>query len=322
MHGQAQTCYPLQHLWVKVAPIAALIFPPRTMTEVFDAPQIQTIRANGLEFAYYEAGQGPLVLLLHGFPDTALCWRQVVSRLAAAGFRAVAPFLRGYAPTDLAPDGDYSLPTLGLDLLALIEHFNKGEKAYVVGHDWGAPITQYAANLRPDRFEKIVVAAVPHLRRFLLAPSGAQLQRSHYIFKFQSPFWAESRLPANDFEWVVENLIRRWSPGWNFSLGDIEPIKANFREPARLKAALSYYRSLPGLLVNPSALKVAFSAVSVPTLAIYGTEDGAIGPEMFQKQQKRYRGPFELCEATGRGHFMQYEDPEWFADRVIEFFKA
>ena len=284
-------------------------------------PQVQTIRANGLEFAYYEAGQGPLVLLLHGFPDTAMCWRDVVPRLADAGFRAVAPFLRGYAPTDLAPDGDYSLPALSRDLLALIEHFNKGEKAFVVGHDWGAPITQFAANLRPDRFEKIVLAAVPHLRKFFLSPTGAQLKRSHYIFRFQAPFWAESRIPKNDFEWMVDTLIRRWSPGWNFTQGDLEPVKTSFRDPRRLKAALAYYRAIPGLMVNPSALKTAFAPVTVPTRVIYGTEDGGIGPEMFQKQQKRYRSEYDLCEATGRGHFMQYEDPEWFADRVIEFFK-
>lgn len=286
-----------------------------------DVPPIKTIRANGLEFAYFEVGEGPLVILLHGFPDTALCWKEVAPRLAAAGFRAVAPFLRGYAPTDLAPDGDYSLPTLSRDLLALIEHFNPGEKAFVVGHDWGAPITQFAANLRPDRFEKIVLAAVPHLRKFFLAPTLRQLGRSHYIFKFQLPWWAESRLPKNDFEWVTQNLIRRWSPGWDFTPGEIEAIKGNFREPARLKAALAYYRGLRGLLVDPSALRTAFADVTVPTRMIYGTEDGAIGAEMFQKLQKRFRGGYDLCEATGRGHFMQYEDPAWFADRVVEFFK-
>ena len=166
-----------------------------------------------------------------------------------------------------------------------------------------------------------MLAAVPHLRKFFLSPTSAQLKHSHYIFKFQVPFWAESKIPKNDFEWMVETLIRRWSPGWNFSVGDLEPIKANFRDPARLKAALAYYRGLPGLLVNPSALKTAFSAVTVPTRVIYGTEDGGIGPEMFLKQEKRYRSEYSLCEAKGRGHFMQYEDPAWFADRVIEFFK-
>jgi pimeloyl-ACP methyl ester carboxylesterase len=285
------------------------------MNDLTAALPIKTIHANGMEFAYYEAGEGPLVILLHGFPDTALCWRDVVPRLAAAGYRAVAPFLRGYAPTALAPDNDYSVPALARGLLAL------SEKAYVVGHDWGSVITQFAANLRADRFEKIVLCAVPHLRRFLLAMHGAQLKRSHYIFKFQAPFWAESNLPKSDFEWVTETLIRRWSPGWNFTAEDVAPIKANFRDPARLKAALAYYRGLPGLIVNVPQIRIAFSAVTVPTRMIYGSEDGCIGAETFTRQTKRFRGGFELLEAKGRGHFMQYEDPAWLSDRVVEFFK-
>lgn len=291
------------------------------MNDFNAALPINTIHANGMEFAYYEAGEGPLVFLLHGFPDTALCWREVLPRIAAAGFRVVAPFLRGYAPTALAPDNDYSLPALGRDLLALIEHFGRGEKSYVVGHDWGSVITQFAANLRPDRFEKIILCSVPHLRRFLLSMHGAQLKRSHYIFKFQVPFWAEANLPKNDVEWVTQTLIRRWSPGWDFTPEQVEPIKAIFREPARLKAAVAYYRALPGVIVNLPQIKIAFSAVTVPTRMIYGSEDGCIGAEVFSKQEKRFRGGFDLVEATGRGHFLQYEDPVWFSERIVEFFK-
>lgn len=283
---------------------------------------IKTIRANGLDFGYLEAGAGPLIILLHGFPDTAYTYKDVLPRLADAGFRAVAPFLRGYAPTGFAPDGDYSLRALSLDLLALIEHFNAGEKAYVVGHDWGSPITQYAANLRPDRFHKIVLAAVPHLRRFLLSPTRAQLKRSHYIFRFQAPFWAEHRLVQNDFQWMTDVLIRRWSPGWDFTEADLAPIKANFADRRRLKAALAYYRGIPKLMANPAQMRIACAPIAVPTRMIYGTEDGGIGPEMFQKQAKRFRAEFDLVEATGRGHFMQCEDPEWFSERVIEFFKG
>lgn len=291
------------------------------MNDTQDLLPIKTIRANGLDFAYLEAGQGPLVILLHGFPDTAWCYKDVLPRLAAAGYRAVAPFLRGYAPTGLAPDGDYSLPALARDLLALIEHFGAGEQARVVGHDWGAPITQYAANLRPDRFDKIVLAAVPHLRKFLLSPTLAQLKRSHYIFKFQAPLWAERRMAGDDFAWMEQTLVRIWSPGWNYTETDLAPIKANFAEPARLKAGLAYYRALPGLLVNPAEMRVAMSAVTVPTRMIYGTKDGAIGPEMFRGQERHFKGGFDLCEATGMGHFMQYENPGWFSDRIVEFFK-
>lgn len=283
---------------------------------------IKTLRANGLNFGYLEAGSGPLVLLLHGFPDTAYSFREVLPRLAAAGYHAVAPFLRGYAPSDLAPDGDYSIPALARDLIALMEHFGGGQKARVVGHDWGSVITQYAANLRPDRFEKIVLCSVPHLRKFLLAPTAAQLKRSHYIFKFQLPFWAEKTLPRDNFAWLDEHLVRAWSPGWKFTQADLAPIKSNLSDPARLKAALAYYRAIPALLLNLPAARIGFRDVTVPTLAMHGADDGCIGAEMFRGTEKRYLNGYERCEAPGMGHYLQSENPAWFADRVIEYFGA
>lgn len=282
---------------------------------------IQHIRANGMNFGYLEAGEGPLILLLHGFPDTAHSFRQVLPRLAAAGYHAVAPFLRGYAPTDLAPDGDYSLPALARDLIALMEHFAGGEKVRVVGHDWGSVITQYTANLRPDRFEKMVLCSVPHLRKFLLAPTAAQLKRSHYIFKFQAPLWAEKNIPRDDFAWMEDQLVRRWSPGWKYTPEDLAPIKANFADPARLKAALAYYRAIPLYMANIQASRIGFRDVTVPTLMLHGADDGCIGSEMFNKgHAKRFKGGYEVCEGAGIGHYLQSENPAWFADRVIEYF--
>lgn len=280
----------------------------------------KTIRANGIDFAYIEEGEGTPVLLLHGFPDTFNSFRPVMSRLAAAGFRAIAPALRGYAPTGPSADGDYSVPTLARDLIALLEHFEI-QKGHVVGHDWGSVITQFAANLRPDRFERIVICAVPHLRKFFLHPSRAQLKRSHYIARFQAPMWAERRLPRNNFEWVEDVLWHRWSPTWDFTDDDINPVKANLADPRRLKAALAYYRRIPLLLANPAQLRVGFAKIQVPTLAVYGSEDGCIGPEMFQKNEKYFAGPFEQFEMKGRGHFMHAEVPAAFSDAVIEFLK-
>ncbi len=281
---------------------------------------IRTIKANGLDFAYLEAGEGPLVILLHGFPDTAHAFDDVLPRIAAAGYRVVAPFLRGYAPTALAPDGDYSVPALARDLLALIEHFGRGETARVLGHDWGSVITQFAANLRPDRFDRIVLCSVPHLRRFLLSPTWAQLRRSHYIFKFQLPMLPEQWMRKDDFAWMVEQLFRRWSPTWEFSEADLAPIKANFAEPARLKAALAYYRALPGLLANFSMHRFAFGPVTVPTRMLHGALDGCIGPRMFAGQEKRFAAGFECIRAEHLGHYLPHEDPAWLAAMAIEHF--
>src|SRR5581483_6923111 len=208
--------------------------------------QPRYIRANGMEFAYLEAeGPGPLVLCLHGFPDTAWSMAGLLRRLAAAGFRAVAPFMRGYPPGAIPDDRDYSGLALGRDVIALAEHFG-AQDALVVGHDWGAVAAYAAAALRPDRIKRIVTAAVPHPRRFLLRPTRAQLRASHYMFKFQLPGW-ERRVRENDFAWL-ERLVRSWSPGWTPPEAYLATIKSAFAEPARLSAALGYYRALRRLL--------------------------------------------------------------------------
>jgi pimeloyl-ACP methyl ester carboxylesterase len=182
------------------------------------------VRANGVDFAYLEAGQGPLVLCLHGFPDTAWSFVPVLKHLAAAGYRAVAPFMRGYQPSGLAPDGDYRIITLGRDALALIEALG-AQRAVLVGHDWGAVTTYTAAALAPER-----AAALPHLHRFLFWPTLRQLKRSRYMGFFQLRGIPERRIVADDFKWL-RALIREWSPGWNFSEDDFGPSKPRSPTP-------------------------------------------------------------------------------------------
>ena len=206
------------------------------------------IPANGVDFAYLEIGQGPLVLCLHGFPDTAWSFVPLLEHLAAAGYRAVAPFMRGYPPSGLAPDGDYRVITLGRDALSLIEALG-APRAVLVGHDWGAVATYIAAALTPERVERIVTAAVPHLRRFLLWPNLRQLRRSRYMGFFQLPGVPERRIVADDFRWL-RALIREWSPGWNFSEEDFGRLKAVFSNSTRLSVALAYYRAMPRNLAS------------------------------------------------------------------------
>jgi pimeloyl-ACP methyl ester carboxylesterase len=278
------------------------------------------IQANGLEFAYLEAGQGPLVLCLHGFPDTAWSFAPTVQALADAGFRAVAVFMRGYAPSAIPADGDYAVTTLGRDVIALIDHFGE-QQAFVVGHDWGAVATYMAAAMRPDRVKRIVTAAIPHLRRFLLRPTMKQLHRSRYMGFFQLPMIPERRVRAQDFAWL-RGLIREWSPDWQFTEQDFQPLKAMFGEPERLQAALGYYRALPGALVRGEAWQAVTRTIQVPTRVILGSNDGCIGREMFLGQDHLFAGGYERVEMSGCGHFMHCEQPEQFARHVIEFFKA
>ncbi len=279
-------------------------------------PVCHWIRANGLEFAYLEQGVGPLVLCLHGFPDTAYSFRDLTGRLAAQGYRAVAPFMRGYAPTSIPTDGDYRIGTLARDAIALIDHLGARE-AIIVGHDWGAAAAYAAATLRPDRVKRIVAAAVPHLRRFLLRPTFKQLYRSRYMAQFQLPGWGERRLAGNS-PWL-EKLIREWSPGWAFSDEDLAPLRANFSDPARIKAALGYYRALPSSLAAAETWQMMSAPVSVPTCIVFATDDGCIGREMFSSQEHLFASEFQLSEIADAGHFMHLEQPQVFSERVIRF---
>lgn len=287
--------------------------------------QPRYIQANGMEFAYLTAQpvqdpeHAPLVLVLHGFPDTAWSFADLLPRLAEAGFRAVAPFMRGYPPSEIPDDGDYSATALGRDVIALIEHFGV-DRAYVVGHDWGAVAAYSAAALRPDRIRAIVAAAVPHLRRFLLRPSRAQIRASHYLFKFQIPWWAERRIPERDFSWLLD-LVRSWSPGWVPPDDYVAPVKAAFSDPDRLKAALGYYRAIPGLLFRRVSWKFLLRPIQVPARVICGERDGAILRSTFSQSEHLFAAAYEWVEMPGVGHFMMLEAPADFAGHVIDFLK-
>jgi pimeloyl-ACP methyl ester carboxylesterase len=285
-----------------------------------DELQPRYIRANGMEFAYLEAGAGPLVLCLHGFPDTAWSFAALLRRLAEAGFRAVAPFMRGYAPSAIPDDRDYSGPALGRDVIALAEHFG-AQDALVVGHDWGALAAYSAAAMRPDRIKRIVTAAVPHPRRFLLRPSREQLRASHYMFKFQLPGWPERRIRENDFAWL-RDLARSWSPGWEPGDDYFGPVKAAFSDRARLKAALGYYRALPLSLLQREAWQFVLKPIQVPARVIFGETDACILPSSFLDQEHLFGAEYELVGIPKAGHFMHLEAPAAFADRVIEFLKS
>lgn len=282
--------------------------------------QPRYVRANGMEFAYLAAGEGPLVLCLHGFPDTAWSFGDLIGRLAAAGYRAIAPFMRGYAPSDIAPDRDYSCLALGRDVIALLEHLEVPDAA-LVGHDWGAAAAYAAAALRPDRIRRVVTAAVPHLRRFLLRPTRAQLRRSSYMFKFQLPGWPERRIRRDDFAWLLD-LARSWSPGWELPPAYVERVKQAFAEPERLRAALGYYRAMPRMLFAREAWQYLLQPLRVPARVIYGEQDQCIAAEMFQDMEHLFADEYQLVGIPKAGHFIHLEAPEPFAQQVIGFLGA
>ncbi|WP_050800415.1 alpha/beta fold hydrolase, partial [Streptomyces himastatinicus] len=209
--------------------------------------QVKSITANGIEFGYLEAGPAgaPLALCLHGFPDTAHSWRHLLPALADAGYHAVAPFMRGYAPTGIPEDGAYQAGAIASDANALHEAFGADGDAVLIGHDWGAIAAYGATAHAPERWRRAVTMSVPPLSGVLadfFNYDYGQFKRSFYIFLFQTPL-AEAGAAAHDMA-LIDGLWRDWSPGYHDSARDIAHVKESLKDPAHLAAAIGYYKAL------------------------------------------------------------------------------
>ena len=283
------------------------------------------VEVNGLAFHYLEAGRGPLVLCLHGFPDNAYTYSDLLPGLAEAGLRGVAPFMRGYAPTTASPDARYQSVLLAQDAIALRNALG-GERAFLVGHDWGAAATFGAVALAPDRFERIVTIAAAHPAavRGNLTSSYERHKGIWHAYFFQMPF-AEEVVAANDFAFL-EQWWRDASPEYDPS-PVIERVKATFRKPGVVTAALDYYRHTFHPANRDPALqdlqrRISSAPTPVPTLAFHGTRDRPGRLEAFEGMDDLFLKGLEKVVVPGAGHFLHLERPHDVNRRIVEFFKA
>jgi pimeloyl-ACP methyl ester carboxylesterase len=274
-------------------------------------PTLARTHANGLDFAYYEEGTGPLVLLLHGFPDTAHTWDETRPVLAGAGYRAVSPFMRGYHPTSIPSDGRYDTDTLGRDALALIEALGE-ENAIVVGHDWGAGAAYSAAGLGPEHVRVLVTVGIPHPAS--VVPSPRLVWGIRHFLRFQSKR-AEELVQADDFAHVDE-LLKRWSPAWEVPKNESAAVKEAFRHPGSLTAALGYYRALT-LRIPASQRK----RVTMPSVAFSGDDDGVTLHKDYDRARSRYASSYEVVRMPG-GHFLHREHPKRFNEELLRVLKT
>lgn len=277
-------------------------------------PLLRRCLANGVDFAFLELGQGPLVLCLHGFPDTAHSFSQLQAELAAKGYRVVAPFMRGYYPSGLAGDGDYSIPALGLDVLCLIEALGE-EQAIVIGHDWGAFAAYSAAVQEPARISHMVAMSVPPM--YDAAAPLIQLKKSWYVLFFQLPLLPEMRVPKSDFAFI-ERLYRSWSPGWDTADYDLGPVKRCLATPGSLEAALAYYRAMVRGSSKQSRDLMA-RQISVKTLCIAGEADGCVDIGVYANIDKAFVGEYRFASFADVGHFPHREDFPRFFSLLLEF---
>ncbi|OYN75594.1 alpha/beta fold hydrolase [Mycolicibacterium sphagni] len=263
------------------------------------------VEANGLRFAYLEEGSGPLVLMLHGFPDTAHTWDALRPLIAAKGYRAVSPFMRGYHPSGL-PLADADQETLARDPLALIEALGADE-AVLIGHDWGAGAAYSAAALGPDRVTKLITVAIPHPAT--LKPALRKLWGVRHFAVYKLP-GAAKRFARNDFA-ALPAICRRWSPTWSPDPQEFNAVRECFSSPGSLDAAFGYYRKFSPL-PSPS-LKVR---ITVPTIVFAGLDDPLAEPSDYRRAARMFDGDYVIEEVPG-GHFMHREHPEVFAERVL-----
>ena len=252
---------------------------------------------------------GPLVVALHGFPDTALTWRRVAPLLADAGWRVAAPYLRGYAPSGIPTDGDYSVRALVGDAVALHGLLGGDERSVLVGHDWGAITTNAVAADPASPYAKHVALAVPPLsamnptRETLGTWAGAMVRQplhSWYIAFNQVPGLAERR-----FGWLTERLWRLWSPGYD-ATEDLAHLRAAVPDHAHAKAVISYYRAMLGPGIKP-----ALGEPVHPLLVLHGADDRCMEPGL-----ALLAGATTIHDA---GHFLQLEQPDAVAREIVIF---
>jgi pimeloyl-ACP methyl ester carboxylesterase len=256
------------------------------------------VRANGLDFAYLELGTGPLVILVHGFPDTAYTWELAMPELASAGFRAVAPFTRGYAPTAIPDDARYDVETLGRDVLAWIEALG-APSAIVIGHDWGALAAYAAAALEPARVRLLVTVTTPHPRSFRWSPR-MMWQGRHLLALRRTTAAAQIRRGGYAY---IDELVRRASPAWHAIPPDeTRRAKEAFAHPGCLEAACAYYRALP--------LRLAAPPIAVPTVAFAGEHD-VLPLHQYERARRWFTARYEIVRVPG-GHFVHREHPATF----------
>jgi pimeloyl-ACP methyl ester carboxylesterase len=277
------------------------------------------VNANGIRLHIAEAGTGPLVLLLHGFPEFWWSWRHQLVALADAGYRAVAADLRGYGASDKPPRG-YDVPTLTADLAGLVRALGERDAVFV-GHDWGGYLAWSVAAIHPHLVRKLAAVSIPHPLRMqeAIRRDKGQRRASSYMARFQLPWSPERWLVADDAANVAE-ILRRWGgPGFP----DPE-TEARCREAMQVlyvpNRSLEYYRWSFRSMPRPDGRRyraLMQAPISAPTLQLHGELDPCILSSTARGSDRYVTGKYEWRELPGLGHFPHQEAPKLVSSELL-----
>jgi pimeloyl-ACP methyl ester carboxylesterase len=276
-----------------------------------------TKELGGLTMHWVEAGAGPTVVLLHGFPESWWSWRHQIVPLAEAGLRVVVPDQRGYAET--GKHGPFDLGTLSDDVCRLIDALGAGPKARIVGHDWGGAVAWYLAAKRPEHVERLAVLNCPHPMMFRSAMrKPTQVLKSWYMFFFQVPVLVEWLLTRDGAGNVVRMLKSNAVNRANFSNEELEPFREGMLKPGAAKAMLGWYRAIPSQIFAPPPV----DPIDVETLLVWGMKDIALGFDELVPGTERWAPKLKVVRVENAGHFVQSDEPAAVNRALVEFLAA
>ncbi len=271
---------------------------------------MKNIALGDLTFAVQDEGDGPAVLLLHGFPDSHALWRNQVPGLVEAGYRVIVPDLRGFGDSSKPAEADrYGILDLAGDVLGILDSVGV-QRAHVVGHDWGAALAWATAAFVPDRVDHLVALSVGHPSAFRDV-GFEQREKSWYMLLFQFEGIAEQWLSGND--WAN---MREWS-----GHPDLDQVIADLSRPGALTAALNWYRANvhPRTLVEPP---LVLPQIQAPTMGIWSSGDFALVESGMTASSKFVDSSWRYERVEGPGHWVQLEAPDTISDLLIDFLPA
>jgi len=288
------------------------------MNSVVPALEEFTVQNGEVSLHVVAAGpaQGPVVVLLHGFPEFWYGWRRQISPLVSAGFRVIVPDQRGYNLSSKPEDiRSYAMPHLVADVVAIGDHLGR-EEIFLAGHDWGAAVAWSVALQHPQRISKLAILNVPHpsvMLRFLRT-NVRQMRRSWYMFLFQIPWLPEAVFSAFGFRAGTQALLKSSRTG-TFAEGDFAQYRAAWSQPGAVKSMIHWYRA-----IFRHRTRFPDRTVRVPTRILWGMRDAFLLPEMAQESLK-YCSDAELFKFDDATHWLQHEEADRVSKLLIEFFQ-